>query len=76
MKQIIKISEIKILMDRFHEINSLNLDDIIFHDENDKPINIDEKIINDWKLIGLNIVDFIDSDFYLTGFEGQIELEE
>jgi phage pi2 protein 07 len=60
-------------MDRFRELNDLKLENVTFYDEFDRPIKIDKKIIENWKFTGLNLTDFIDSDFYKTGFKGQKE---
>lgn len=65
----IRISEIKELKIRFNEINDNEISNVDFLDDNGLPIQIDQKNINDWKLTGLNITDFIDSNFYIDGFE-------
>jgi len=64
----IRLSEIKQLTERLREINDNDIRNVDFLDENDIPIKIDEKNIDDWNFTGLNITDFIDSDFYITGF--------
>lgn len=64
----IRVSEIKQLKNRLREINNNEINNIDFLDDNGQPIIIDEKNMKDWNHTGLNITDFIDSDFYLTGF--------
>lgn len=64
----IRVSEIKELQNRLREINDNEIRNVDFLDDNGLPIQIDEKNIDDWKFTGLNITDFIDSDFYITGF--------
>lgn len=64
----IRVSEIKELKNRLREINDNEIRNVDFLDDNGLPIQIDEKNIEDWKFTGLNITDFIDSDFYITGF--------
>lgn len=48
-------------------INKEDLNDLIFY-ENGKKIKIDNKILKQWKYIGLNNFDFITSKFYKDGF--------
>lgn len=64
----IRVSEILQLKNRLREINDKEISNIDFLDENGLPIQIEQKNIDDWKFTGLNITDFIDSDFYITGF--------
>lgn len=64
----IRVSEIKQLKNRLREINNNEIRNVDFLDDNGQPIKIDEENIDDWKFTGLNITDFIDSDFYITGF--------
>ena len=64
----IHVSEIKQLKNRLREINDNEIMNIDFLDDNGLLIKIDEKKIADWKFTGLNITDFIESDFYITGF--------
>lgn len=49
--------------------NSLDLHDINFYDDNDNEIEITEKIINDFKSIGLSNIDFILTGFYKDGWQ-------
>ena len=53
---------------RIDEINSLDLNDIDFINHDSERIVVDEKIVSDFKYTGLNVVDFITTEFYLTGF--------
>jgi hypothetical protein len=64
----IRVSEILQLKSRLREINHNEISNIDFLDENGLPIQIDKKNIDDWKFTGLNITDFIDSNFYIDGF--------
>jgi hypothetical protein len=64
----IRVSEILQLKNRLREINDNEIRNIDFLDESGLPIQIDEKNIEDWKFTGLNITDFIDSNFYIDGF--------
>jgi hypothetical protein len=64
----IRVSEILKLKNRLREINNNEISNIDFLDENGLPIQIDQKNIDDWKFTGLNITDFIDSNFYIDGF--------
>jgi len=65
----ISVSEIKYLMNRIREINANKIINIDFLDDEGLPIKIEAKNINEWKYTGLNITDFIDSDFYKKGFK-------
>lgn len=67
-KNNIKISEIIALRNRINEICSLNLTDINFIDDDGNKIDIDTKIIEEFKYTGLNNTDFIVSGFYKNGF--------
>ncbi len=68
-KEKISISEIHTLCQRMRDINDLGLDNIDFLDNNGNVIILNEQHKNDWKFTALNIIDFIDSEFYLNGFE-------
>jgi len=46
------------------EINSLEFRDIVWVDENNNPIEIDEKVIKEWEFMGMNNMDFITGEFY------------
>jgi len=59
----IDIEEIECLTSRIQAINSLDLSNIIFL-ENKEIVNIDPKVINEFKYTGLNNIDFITSKFY------------
>lgn len=65
----IRISEIKNLAKRIHEINSMDIKEIDFIDSYLKKVDINPQIIEDWKFTGLNIMDFIMTGFYKTGFD-------
>lgn len=64
----IRVSEILQLKNRLREINNNEISNIDFLDDNGLPIQIEKKNIDDWKFTGLNITDFIDSNFYIDGF--------
>ena len=64
----IRVSEIKQLKNRLREINDNDISNIDLLDDNGLPIQIEQKNIDDWKFTGLNITDFIDSNFYIDGF--------
>jgi hypothetical protein len=64
----IRVSEIKQLKNRLREIDDNEIRNVDFLDDNGLQIQVDEKNLDDWKFTGLNITDFIDSDFYITGF--------
>ena len=64
----IRVSEILQLKNRLREINDNEISNIDFLDESGLPIQIEQKNIDDWKFTGLNITDFIDSNFYIDGF--------
>lgn len=64
----IRVSEIKELKNRLREINDNEISNIDFLDDNGLPMQIEQNNIDDWKFTGLNIADFIDSNFYIDGF--------
>jgi len=64
----IRVSEIKQIKNRLREINDNDISNIDFLDDNGLPIQIEQKNIDDWKFTGLNITDFINSNFYIDGF--------
>jgi len=68
-KKIFYIADIKDAKEFLNVINSIDLNDIQFQDENDKPIVIDQKIIDDFKFTGLSNCDFILTEFYKTGYD-------
>ncbi len=67
----VRISEIIELKNRFREINDNLVSEIDFLDDDGNTISINQKFIDDWKYTGLNITDFIDSRFYLEGFDDE-----
>lgn len=68
-KYSISLYEIKTMLKQINEINKTPLEDITFLNKNGKPIKINNKIIADFKFIGLNNIDFIKSGFYKTGLK-------
>lgn len=71
----IRISEILEIDKRKREINSRDLKEIDFLDDNGVPIQIDKKILEDFQYCGLNNTDLITSEFYKTGFNTKTENE-
>jgi hypothetical protein len=65
----IRISEIIELTNREREINRPDLKDIDFIDDSGKIVNIDEKIVEDFRFCGLSNVDFINTGFYKKGWD-------
>ena len=68
VKPIININEVKMLVAKLRKINEIDLQNAIFI-ENNVEIAIDEKIINDFKMTGLNNQDFIATNFYEHGWD-------
>lgn len=56
---------------KIHEINRLEQPNFT---ENNKPI--DMKYWNDYKFIGMNAWEFIDTNFYKEGFKDNSDLED
>lgn len=73
MKAQLKISDIKKIREDLTNMNRLmnscGLDNIEFLDDDGNVVEIDQKIIDDYKYTGLNPVDFIATGFYESGFE-------
>jgi len=65
----VRVSEILNIAKRQREINSKELTEIDFLDENGNIIQIDKKIVDDFRFCGLNNTDFITSEFYLNGWD-------
>ena len=61
----VNIEDIRKNIEFRKEINSVELTDIDFY-ENGKKIEVSEKVIDDFRFTGLNNIDFIDIEFYLT----------
>lgn len=59
----VSVEEIRQLYDRIAEINSFDLKDIIWT-ENDNVLMIDPKIIECFKFVGLSNTYFIETEFY------------
>lgn len=60
----VDIEDIRYINAKRVEINMLNLQDIVFY-ENGKPVEISEKVLEDFRYTGLSNIDFITSEFYL-----------
>lgn len=71
----VRVSEILDMAKRKREINSKSLTDIDFLDEAGNIIQVDKKIIDDFRLVGLNNTDFITSGFYLKGWTFEKDLK-
>lgn len=67
----IQISEIIKLKNRLLEINQLDLNDIDFIDDSGKPLQIDKKLIADFKFTGLSNADFISYEIYKHGIDDE-----
>jgi hypothetical protein len=63
------ISDISEIIRRKTEINSMNLSNIKFIDDNGNILKIDNNVIEDFKYTGLSNFDFISTGFYKNGFE-------
>lgn len=68
-KQKVLISDVLKHQEWRKYINSFDLASIEFIDEDNKPIVIDNKIIEQFRFSGLHNIDFITTEFYKTGFE-------
>ena len=66
----IRVSEILEIQKRKREINGRELNEIDFLDDDGMPLKIDEKIIEEFRFSGLNNTDFITTEFYKNGFDG------
>jgi hypothetical protein len=66
----IKISEIIAIDNRLRELNRHKLEDIDFMDDEGNVVPMDEDILHEWKMVGLNNAAFITKEFYLTGMQG------
>ncbi len=62
----IDIERIQQLQAELDQINSLDFKDIEFF-ENDKKVEIPQKVIDEFKLYGLNNVHFVTTEFYRSG---------
>jgi len=71
----VKVSEIFALQNRLNEINRLNLEDIIFVDDQNEAIEIPHDIVDDFRFTGLNNTDFIISNFYKHGWDAGEEFK-
>jgi hypothetical protein len=67
----IRLSEIKELKRRLREINDNEISNVDFLDDSGFPVHIEQKYIDDWAFTGLNITDFIDTNFYMEGFDNE-----
>ena len=65
---IVDIDHLKQLKEQLNKINRHSFKDIIWV-ENGKELSFDEKLLDDWKYVGLNNCDFIQSGYYKGGFE-------
>lgn len=50
------------------KVNTTALSDIVFT-ENGEPVDIDKRLVDEFRFIGLNNIDFILTGFYKDGFE-------
>ena len=68
----IRVQEILDIAKRQREINGRELTEIDFLYENGNIIEVDKKIVEDFRFCGLNNTDFITSEFYLKGGDERI----
>jgi hypothetical protein len=66
---VVYISDISEIIKRKTEINSMNLSNIKFIDDNGDILKIDNNVIEDFKYTGLSNFDFISTGFYKNGFQ-------
>jgi hypothetical protein len=59
----VAVEYIKWLTEERQKINKTPLEEIEFY-ENGMKVDVSEKMIKDFKFVGLNNIDFITSDFY------------
>lgn len=67
-KKQISVEYIQGLLDEIEKFNSYNLNDIELT-ENDKPIKIPDKILSEFRFIGLSNSWFIEDRFWETNLE-------
>ncbi len=65
----VKISEILELKKRIREINNTNLKKIEFLDDDGNVVEINPKFVEEFRFVGLSNCDFIETDFYKTGYD-------
>lgn len=58
----ITIERVTELINIIDNINAIPFEEIEWHLD-DKPIQLDSKIVKEWKFIGLNNVDFVRSNY-------------
>lgn len=51
------------------EINKIPLRELRLLDYDGTPIEISDKIYEEWELVGLNNIDFVKTGFYKKGFD-------
>lgn len=66
----IPVEYIEKIIEERKKINNLDLSKVTWT-ENGKPIEIPKNILDDWRFTGLNNIDFIDTGFYLKGFDAE-----
>ena len=60
------------IVQAYDELNNLDVKDVEFYEDGVK-LDIDPKIIDDWRFVGLGLAWFIGTEFYKTGWvEGEI----
>lgn len=64
-----RISDIKRAKEFLNSVNDVPLKDVTFLGDDGEPIEIDEKLIDEFKFIGLNNSDFILTGFYKDGYD-------
>ena len=66
----VSIEFVKWLAEQRNKINSVTLSKIEWY-EHGKPANLDQSIMEDFEIIGLNNTDFITSGFYRKGWDSK-----
>lgn len=70
-KTVIAVEEVRRLKARLREINALDLKDIVWT-EDGKEVEVPPARLEEWRFIGMNNADFIDTNYYTEGFRHMI----
>jgi hypothetical protein len=62
----VDVEHVNWLKQQLRDINCLDFNEIDFY-EDDKKLDIDPKKLGEWRFIGMNNSDFIDTKFYKYG---------
>jgi hypothetical protein len=66
MKHHFSLEQVNYLVKQIKIINDARLEDILWWDEDGEAIEINPKVIEEFKLTGLNNIDFITTGYYKT----------